>query len=128
MIRLPATTGLAMALTAIALFTLPAARAGDAREIAGQAIYNMLGAALVEGATHSDDVPDYLKPDDHLAVQADDIHILTSIPSEKYAVSDALSNQRFSPAEGVTCYPKQGLCFKKSGKPDLKWTNRIYRY
>lgn len=127
MIRLTAATGLATALVAISLFAAPVARAGDAREFAGQAIYHMLGSMLVEGATNDDDdLPDYLKPDGGPSFLDDETDIPTSIPREKYSVSDAISNPGFSPEEGVTCYPKQGLCFKKSGKPDVKWTNRIY--
>lgn len=127
MIRLTAATGLATALVAISLFAAPAARAGEARELAGQAIYHALGAMLVEGATNDDDdLPDYLKPDGGPSLLDDEIDIPTSISADKYSASDAISNPGFSPEDGVTCYPKQGLCFKKSGKPDMKWTNRIY--
>ena len=60
MIRLSAATCLVTALTALmalTLFTVPAARAGDVREFAGQALYHALGAMIVEGATNDDDVP-----------------------------------------------------------------------
>ena len=129
MIRLSAATGLVtalMALMALTLFTVPAARAGDVREFAGQALYHALGAMIVEGATNDDDVPYYLKQDDRSLFEDDDIDITTSIPSESYAASDAIINQGFSPAEGVTCFPKQQLCFKKSGQIDMKWTDRTY--
>lgn len=127
MTRLTAPAGLATALMAIAFFAVPAAWAGDVRELAGKAIYHTLGAMLVEGATNDDDdLPDYLKTDEGPSFLNDDIDMPTSIPPEKYSASDAISNPGFSPEEGITCYPKQGLCFKKSGKPDTKWTNRIY--
>ena len=129
MIRLSAATGpftALMALMALTLFTVPAARAGDVRELAGQALYHALGAIIVEGATNDDDVPNYLKQDDRPFFEDDDMDIPTSIPPENYAASDAISNQGFSPEEGVTCYPQQGLCFKKSGQLDIKWTDRIY--
>ena len=126
MIRLNAPSGLAAALMALLLFAAPAARAGDMRDFAGQALYSALGAMIVEGATNDDDVPYYLKPTDRPLFEDNELDIPTSIAHEKYSVSDAISNPAFSPEEGITCFPKQGLCFKKSGKPDVKWTNRLY--
>ncbi|WP_395661424.1 hypothetical protein [Aestuariivirga sp.] len=125
--RLTAPTGLAMVLMAIALFAVPAARADDTRDLAGQALYHMLGAMLVEGATNDDDdLPYYLKPDGGAFAEDGDLDIPTSIPAEKYSAWDALSNQGFSPEEGVTCFPKQELCFQTTGQLDMKWTDRIY--
>lgn len=126
MIRMTAPAGLATALLAIALLAVPAARAGDARDLAGQAIYHALGAMIVEGATNTDDVPYYLKQDDRSFFQEEGIDIPTSIPHDKYSAADDISNPGFNPEEGITCFPQQGLCFKKSGQIDMKWTDRIY--
>lgn len=127
MIRPTFPTGLAMAFMAIVLFAVPAARADDTRDLAGQALYHMLGAMLVEGATNDDDdLPDYLKPDGGAFAEDGDLDIPTSIPAEEYSAWDTLSNQGFSPEEGVTCFPKQELCFQTSGQPDVTWTDRIY--
>ncbi len=33
----------------------------------------------------------------------------------------------FSPAPRVTCYPRQGVCYRQNGRIAHKWTRRYYR-
>lgn len=105
---------LSKTVAALAMLSLPlaGAHAADTAKGAGKMIYNMVGAMIVDGATKGEG----------FGLNADGPYIT----QDRYSAEDALNNQSYSPADGVNCYPKQGLCFKSSGQIDNKWTSRIY--
>lgn len=94
-----------------ALSTAPPRAAADTTQAAGQLLMNIVGGMVVES----------LGVDDSAGSTNG-----TYIPHDSYSAADPVINQGFSPAEGVTCYPKQSQCFSRTGRLDTSWTSVIY--
>lgn len=105
--RLP----LLVASVVLATVSQQAAAAETGRTV-GNLIFNMMGGMIV----------DNLKADNAFSSPPAENYV----PHDRYSASDPLFNEGFSPAEGISCYPKQGLCFDRMGRIDAVWTSSIY--